>query len=755
MRLPFSCPHCTAHYQIPSEYSGKSLSCAKCGKRFDIHFEEGAKSNAKPEGDSLFVPVDDATLLTGKLALKLNYLSREQLKTAIQRQQKLRAEGEQVLFGELLVREGFLTEVQRDYIVSVQGLKKIRKSDDLFAGIVTQNEFATNKQVDESFKSQKRLFNEDKISRSIAEILTEEGAITPQQRDCSIRVQEKIQEQINDKGLSIPIAELISKEGSISPEELAASPLEAEEAVKEEAVKEEATKEELIEESLPPPFTIKVSPDGIHATLVLGKAEGLPALESIIEEISTQGISYNRLPDERIDEFLQSSPAPEAEFEIAAGVAPGKSKNAEIEYKFDADPMKIGKMKEDGVIDFKDRGEIPQVRKDDLIAVKIPRERGENGTDVYGKKIESKKPDDIKLRCGKGAGLSSDKKSATANFDGKPIKTPSGIIDVLHSLQITGDVGIETGHIKFDGDVQVAGMVEKDFKVIAGSLTVNELDGGKVDIRGDLNVKGGIIDANVRVGGNLKAKYIRGSKVNVVGDAVIASEIMETDIEIGGSLLSERCKIYENNIGVGGDLTVLNIGSDVSNPDTITLASGGAYDAEKQELINSIKQQQQAIEKINDKMAALEQENSRLNEQIGEAAQRQDKAMVNKRDNPDDPAAEAEFVASEEAMNDLFTAQDKIVDETDALKAEIEPHNKEISHFEEEQEALKSLIEKERGSTQCIHAKGQIFEGTLIKGKRTKLTIDKAIHKVSIFEEQYTDKNGIDTWRMKVEGLKI
>lgn len=121
MRLPFSCPHCNTHYQIPSEYSGKNLSCAKCGKRFDIHFDEGAQSSDETNKNTLFVPIDDATLLTGKLALKLKYLNREQLKVAIQRQQEFKAEGELVLFGELLVREGFLTEVQRNYILSEIG----------------------------------------------------------------------------------------------------------------------------------------------------------------------------------------------------------------------------------------------------------------------------------------------------------------------------------------------------------------------------------------------------------------------------------------------------------------------------------------------------------------------------------------------------------------------------------------------------------------------------------------------------------
>ncbi|HEA26059.1 MAG TPA: hypothetical protein ENH92_02960, partial [Ectothiorhodospiraceae bacterium] len=141
MKLPFSCPHCNTHYQIPSEYSGKNLSCAKCGKRFDIHFEEGAAdSSTATSGESLFISVDDQTLQLGKLALKLNYLNREQLKEAVQKQQEIQKTGENILFGELLVREGFLTEVQRSYIVSVQGLSQIRKNDDVFAGVITHNE---------------------------------------------------------------------------------------------------------------------------------------------------------------------------------------------------------------------------------------------------------------------------------------------------------------------------------------------------------------------------------------------------------------------------------------------------------------------------------------------------------------------------------------------------------------------------------------------------------------------------------------
>ncbi|MDH3354585.1 MAG: FapA family protein [Chromatiales bacterium] len=759
MRLPFHCPHCNAGYQIPREHDGKTLSCAKCGERFEIHFEEGAENSTASEDGTLFIPVDDYTLQTGKLALKLKYMSREQLKAVLQKQHDLKATGEDVLFGELLVREGVLTEIQRNYVVSVLELNEIRKSDELFGGIVTQNDFTSKDKVDESFKTQKRLFNTDQISRSISEILTEDGSITPQQHDCAIKVQERIQQHIEEVGLSEPIAELLSKEGVITPEELT--------TISDGDEKEE----ELIEESLPPPFMIKVSGDHLRASLViLEEATETPSLEAVKEELESQKVIYNLLPDDEIEQFLQSMPSADETIDLATGIAPGKSKDAVIECEFDEDPLKIGHMKANGVVDFKDRGDIPQVKKDELLATKIPREQGENGIDIFGKKIDSRKPDDVKLRCGKGAELSSDRKSVTAKINGKPIKTPAGVVDVLPLLQIKGDVGLETGHIHFDGEIQVKGMVESGFEVTGGSLTVDELDGATVDVRGDLNVKGGIIKSNVRVGGNLKAKYIRKSVINVVGDAAIATEVMQSEIEIGGSLISEKCHLFGSTVGAGEDITFHDIGSDASKPSTITLGSKGAYSAEKEVLNKAIAKQQADIDKLSKNIAELETQNNALNEQIGEAAQVQDKAMVKKRNEPDAPGVDEEMKSAETALNLLFDSQDKIANDIQDLQAKQQEHLDEINHIKNEVEAIDALAKKEsesemetldtlietgRKKRQCLHVKGEMFEKTTIKARRTSLTTDTKVHKVSIFEEEYTDKRGIETWRMKVDSLRI
>ncbi len=446
--------------------------CKKCAKQFEIIIDEGAESSAEAGSDSLFVPIDDQTRQFGSMALKLNYLTRRQLKDAVQMQQELKGAGEDLRLDALLVRKGFLTEVQRDYITSIQEFTRIRKSDSIFAGIIRHNSFATLEQIDESFKRQKMGFNTNHIGRSIAEILTEEGAITRQQQGCAIGIQKQIQHHIEQRGPSTSIAELISKEGRITPEDLAAF---------------EAGEDEL----RPPPFAITVSGDRLHALLLLDEeATERPSLDAIKGELSSRGIIYNLTPDDVIEQFLQQEQRPDETLELAAGVAPGRSEDARIECKFDVDPLKIGQMKKDMMTDFRDRGEISQVNVGDTIAIKIPAERGENGTDIFSKKIEARKPDDVKLRTGKGADLADDKKSATANLDGKPIRTPAGLVDVLPLLQIEGNIGLETGHIHFDGEIQVSGMVERGYKVTGGSLTVNELDGAIVDVRGDLNVKG-------------------------------------------------------------------------------------------------------------------------------------------------------------------------------------------------------------------------------------------------------------------------
>jgi hypothetical protein len=72
---------------------------------------------------------------------------------------------------------------------------------------------------------------------------------------------------------------------------------------------------------------------------------------------------------------------------IATGTDPIPDTPPQIKYHFDTDPLKIGTLTEDGLMDWKDRGKLPQVKEGDLLAEKIPGPKGKEGMDVYGKKI--------------------------------------------------------------------------------------------------------------------------------------------------------------------------------------------------------------------------------------------------------------------------------------------------------------------------------------------------------------------------------
>jgi uncharacterized protein (DUF342 family) len=77
-------------------------------------------------------------------------------------------------------------------------------------------------------------------------------------------------------------------------------------------------------------------------------------------------------------------------------------------YYFDTNPMRIGTLLEDGSMDWKNRGEIPQVRTGELLAEKVGGDPGRPGMNVLGQEIAPPRIKDPSLKFGKGAQRSED-----------------------------------------------------------------------------------------------------------------------------------------------------------------------------------------------------------------------------------------------------------------------------------------------------------------------------------------------------------
>lgn len=148
-------------------------------------------------------------------------------------------------------------------------------------------------------------------------------------------------------------------------------------------------------------------------------------------------------------------------------------------------------------VDFRETVKIPMVKKGQVTAVKRRPVPGEPGKTVFGKDVPPPKPEDPKLKPGKGVIFQEegDLLKVVAIIDGYPIYHPSsGVYEVDEIYRVNGDVNLATGNIKFVGSVEVNGRVTDGMKVYAE---------GNVRVRG--MVTGAEIRAwrNVEIGGNV------------------------------------------------------------------------------------------------------------------------------------------------------------------------------------------------------------------------------------------------------------
>ena len=105
---------------------------------------------------------------------------------------------------------------------------------------------------------------------------------------------------------------------------------------------------------------------------------------------------------------------------------------------------------------------------------------------IYGKVIEPKKPEVPRLKVGENVTFDKDSNEYVSKIHGIFVKSDDGI-DVSPVLEITGNVGLESGNVNYEGNVKIGGNIERGTIVVA---------------LGDVTVGGVIESGNIRIGGN-------------------------------------------------------------------------------------------------------------------------------------------------------------------------------------------------------------------------------------------------------------
>ncbi len=671
--------------------------------------------------------------MLGRLALKHRFLTEGQLEDAFALQQEEQRTGRSPLLGPLLVRQGLITQKQLDFLLSLQMVMEARKLDRRFGEVAVKNGCVELRDVEEALQEQELLFKKTRTVRLIGEILVERGKMDRAERDAILKLQQRL--FVDEKEEEAPEAPSDPCEGL---------------------------------------FEIAVSTDGLKAEVTSGR----PIPDSITVEqlksfLERHGVTHGLIQDEELEAFLRQDARAGHPFTVARGTPPLPGRHAEIHYHFDTDPLKVGTLKEGGGIDFKDRGQIPQVAEGSLLAERVPPEEGTPGLDVTGGEIAPPKPRNRKLRKGKGTELSEDGLRLLAALPGRPEISADGKVFVFSEHKIRGDVDLKCGHVDFNGDIQVSGTVQKGFRVRGGSLAANEVAGAEVDVRGDVVVTGGIIGATIRVGGNLRALYVHKSRILAFGDVVLEKEAIDAHVETSGAFIVKKGPVFSSRVTAKKGIEAVQVGSKTSNPCRLVVGTDDRVKREIQEIELRIERIREERTSLKETIGHLDREKQEAVLELGAVAQQQDATNVKKRrieerleqvrEEGDEAAIrklqqavqtlEGGMKAREEQLEGLFSKEDALEDKIQALKQDREDMKADAEALAGEIEHLEEWARSE-DPVPVIKVFGRIFPFTTIQGRYTSLTLPEGHQGVRIRETHVEEPDDGKEWKLRLSPLK-
>ena len=360
-----------------------------------------------------------------------------------------------------------------------------------------------------------------------------------------------------------------------------------------------------------------------------------------------------------------------------------------------------------------------------------------------------------------------------ATLAGIPKLSVTGEISVMPTLNIQGDISLKTGHVTFDGHIEVAGTVEKGYRVKGGSLRAVEILDAEIDVDGDIIATNGIFGSTIRSGGSLKAGHIHSADIVLAGDLVVEKEIIESKIEANGRCLINDGIIIASTISAKMGITAMDIGTQASKSSELVVG----IDQQMEREINAIKEEIQAIktdrENLPKLLENLKQQSDQVNTNLGEVAQKQDKCMVMHRrlqEKVDAGLLKQGGAAAEKlqkTMLELKAQQDAYDQDVARLMDEDESIDKEIAATEtaitESAKTIQELTARLETVTQAqksdrgvamVKIGGNIFSGTQITGPHSTLVLQEDLKKLSINETDKPDHSGAKRWHFEINPFR-
>ena len=609
---------------------------------------------------------------------------------------------------------------------------------DRFGEIAVNMNFVPQAKLDRALLIQQMIFARTKVHMSIGKVLKEMGALTQEQIDTVLETQRYLSADQPSDGTDRQPAAI-----SGAPEALTG-------------------------------LKLIVSDDKLSAYLCPSDVQpsGL-SLDAVKDFIAGQGVDFGLVDDQTLSDYISRNPLPGEPFKIAAGTAPVEGRAPEIIYHFDTDPLRIGTLKSDGTMDWKNRGEIPQVNVGDLLVEKKPGRPGLPGTSIYSQALAPPRIREPRLKCGKGAQRSEDGTQILAKADGTPRLSSDGKVYVYSMLNVDGDIGVETGNMEFEGYIEAEGLVTAGYSVKAKGLRTTGIQDAVIEVAEDLICDGGIYGSTIKVGGNMRASHIHNCTIEVLGDLVVNKEIFDSTIQTNSRCLIGEGKIITSTIDAKKGIEALEIGSMASNPCRLTVGFDRKYERELETLqteMEELKSQKAQVEvslpEYKAQIDAIEAHLATITkERQSYLSQKQQFEEQLRGEGPNPVKDDEEKYMLEEMAAELVEKIEEIDARADGLRTERNKVRVKVVGVEKSLKTLEELIQENLEKSELLEESvkvdpgipvvkvgGTVYNRTQIIGPHKEMTLPEDMHKVRIAEVK-EDPNS-NKYQIKISSLR-
>ncbi len=256
---------------------------------------------------------------------------------------------------------------------------------------------------------------------------------------------------------------------------------------------------------------------------------------------------------------------------VAQGKEPQAGEDTDLEIQVQLASGQRLTVREDGRADYHSQDRITVVKAGALLARLKSPTPGTEGWDVTGKVIPARRGSARYVHAGKHVECREEEDGTLqyfAKIDGE-LDYRGSSIDVLQIHTVEGNVGLESGNVKFSGTVRVTGMVQSGFFVVsAESIFVEESVQGALLSAGDsIHIDKGIIGedkAVLRAKKSIRARFAEQATLLAVENIHLTNACLRCTVKCNGkmSLESEKGNIVGGRMYCKLGLVAMNIGSE-------------------------------------------------------------------------------------------------------------------------------------------------------------------------------------------------